>query len=278
MRKRFTRALYAVSAAAAITASLSLGASAANAAPAGNKGTVACGGSCIDVFSARLGSNVTNNAYVPGDTGAGGRVGTEVNLHIAGNYRPNGDFIPTVIAPVSTFCGIYFSPVSYACLHYPTYPVFEVQFTPNGYGDSNLCAGAREPVYQGENVTLQPCGASANTLWIADQAHCTGALCRPVVGTVSDVQTVGKSITSLSACGFPVPRALLPVDPGAQNVGYCPWINGADANFSNPLVLTVDTGTYFPMNQLKLERLQLLSGSVVRTSQLFAFYFGTAPF
>ncbi|MDA8322177.1 MAG: hypothetical protein M0030_20535 [Actinomycetota bacterium] len=260
MRKRFTRAFYAVSAAAAITASLSLGAGAASAATTSHNGTVACGGACINVFSTRLGSNVTLNAYVPGDTGAGGTVGTKVNLHLASNDRPNGDFIPTAIGQVYEFCGVYFNPVSYPCLNYPHYTVFEVQFTPNGYGMSNLCAGVRTPSYQGENVTLQPCGQSAATLWIADRGHAY------VPTGYTGIVDCRDSVTSV------------PVAPGDPSQVYCPWINGSDPSFSNPLVLTLNTGTTRPTNQLMLEHLQLLSGSAVSARQLFAFFYGAVPF
>ena len=265
MRKRFTRAIYAVSAAALVSASLSLGAGAATAATTSHNGTVACGYSCMNLFSARLGSNVTLNAYVPGDTGAGGTVGTKVNLHLYGNDRPNGDFIPTVIGTVSQFCDIYFSPVSYPCLNTPGYDVFEVQFSPNGYGTSNLCAGVRTPSYQGENVTLQPCGQSAATLWIADRAHANTP-----IGT-------GAPLNGYD-CRDNVPRADLPVNPQQMNLLYCPWINGSDPSFSNPLVLTLNTGTSRPTNQLMLEHLQVLSGVATSARQLFAFFYGPVPF
>lgn len=261
MRKRFTRALYAVSAAAAITASLSLGAGAASAATHAKKGTIACGWGCFNLYSARLGSSLTQNAFVPGDTGAGGSIGTKVNLHLAGNYRPNGDFIPTEIADVWQLCGYDFSPTSYVCLNYQNFSVFEVQFDPNGYGTSNLCVGARMPVYQWENVTLQPCGSAANTLWIADP----NAGYFPPGGGPDD-------------CRIPTSYSDLPVAAGDPHINYCPWINGADTNFSNPLVLTLDSGTVNPTNQLRLARMQLLSGYAAPSRQLFAFYYGPAPF
>ena len=267
MRKRFTRAIYAVSAAALVSASLSLGAGAATAATTSHNGTVACGDACINLFSARLGSNVTLNAYVPGDTGAGGKVGTKVNLHLASNDRPNGDFIPTAIGQVYEFCGFLFSDTSYPCLNYPHYTVFEVQFTPNGYGMSNLCAGVRTPSYQGENVTLQPCGQSAATLWIADSGN-------EAVGTsaVTDCRT---AVASPNVGGG---NGSIPVVAGSNAVTYCPWINGSDPSFSNPLVLTLNTGTSRPTNQLMLEHLQVLSGQATSTRQLFAFFYGAVPF
>jgi hypothetical protein len=35
-------------------------------------------------------------------------------------------------------------------------------------------------------------------------------------------------------------------------VNYCPWIDGGDTKFSQPLVMTLDTGTRNPTNQIKL--------------------------
>ncbi len=43
---------------------------------------------------------------------------------------------------------------------------------------------------------------------------------------------------------------------------YKPWVNAPDPNFSHPLVLSVDAGTFLPENQLKVERLNLLTGHV----------------
>lgn len=256
MRKRFTRAIYAVSAAALVSTSLSLGAGAASAATTSHNGTIACGPFCFNLFSARLGSNVTSNAYVPGDTGAGGKVGTKVNLHLAGNYRPNGDFNATTAGTVSDFCDVFWPMTSYVCLNYYNFPVYEVQFTPNGYGTTNLCAGVKLPSYQGENVTLQPCGMGPSTLWIANSDYRVGAsgLCRGPV-TSSDLPVAAGDTSSSSG------------------VTYCPWINGADTAFSHPLTLTLDTGTNRPTNQLKITRLQLLSGFAVPDNQLFAWYY-----
>jgi hypothetical protein len=252
MRGRFSRALYAVAAAAVVAGSLSLSAGVASAAPHINKGTVACGGACINLFAAQLGSNVTLNAFVPGDTGTGGRVGQKVNMRLAGNFRPNGDWEPDLVGFVSEFCGTaandFFLPTSYVCLNYPNFPVFELSWSPFG-NQSNLCAGVRTGGVSGENVTLQDCGVSANTVWIVDQNN----------------STTGGSCLS---------PATPPVGPGVDpSVTYCPWINGGDTRFSQPLVLTLNAGSSNPQNQLLL-RPETKVGGEVRTDQLFAFYFG----
>jgi hypothetical protein len=250
MRKRFTKAFYAVSAAAVITASVGASAGVATAATSHPKDTVACGSSCVSLFSDQLGSSVTQNAFVNGDTGAGGRVGTPVNLHVAGNFRPNGDFTRSIDGFVFQFCGFlandFFSPTSFICTHYPFFVVSEFNWSPFG-NQSGLCTGVARAI-AGEQVTLRPCGVSANTLWIADRINSTqGTNCLVPTGQ--------------------------PVAPGDPSVNFCPLINGGDTNFSQPLVLTLNTGTNKPTNQLQLSR-ELLVGNIARSNQQWAFYFG----
>ena len=251
MRKRFARALYAVSAAAVAAGSLSLSVGAANAATHVKKDTVACGVNCISVFSAQLGSFETLNAYVPGDTGTGGKVGTKVNMHLFGNYRPNGDFEPTISGFVFQYCGFlandFFSPTSYICTHYPFFDVIELNWAPFG-NESALCAGVARAGVAGESVTLQNCGVSAKTVWVLDRNNATN-------GTDCRIATTP------------------PVGPGVDpSVNYCPWINGGDTKFSQPLVMTLNTGTQKPQEQIQLMPESHVGGQV-RTNQLFAFYF-----
>jgi hypothetical protein len=252
MRKRFTRAFYAVSAAAVVASSLGLSVGTASAVTHVKKDTVACGSSCVSLFSAQLGSSTTLNAYVPGDTGAGGKVGQKVNMHLAGNFRPNGDFEPSISGFVFQYCGFlandFFSPTSYVCTHYPFFDVIELNWAPFG-NESALCAGVAKGGVAGESVTLQDCGMSANTVWILDRNNAT-------LGTDCRVATTP------------------PVGPGNDpSVNYCPWINGGDTKFSQPLVMTLNTGTQKPTNQVMLQP-ESHVGGLVRTNQLFAFYFG----
>ena len=53
-------------------------------------------------------------------------------------------------------------------------------------------------------------------------------------------------------------------------------MNASDPNFSHPLVLTVDTGTFLPQNQLKVQRLNLLSNHTVADSQEYTLEPGPA--
>ncbi len=188
MPKRFTRAIYAASAVAVAASSLALSASAADAASHAPRGTAACGFSCVNFFSQQLGSNTSLNAFVPGDTGIGGKVGQKVNLHLGGNFRPNGDFEYGFTPPafVFQFCGFlandFFAPTSFICTHYPFAPVLELVWSPFG-NQTNLCAGVAKPGLAGESVTLQLCGANADTVWVGDIFHGTGGSClTPVPG------------------------------------------------------------------------------------------------
>ena len=247
MLKRFTIAL------AAAGALLALSTTAASAAPHVKKDTVACSTNCISLFPAELGSNVTLNAFVPGDTGVGGHVGTKVNFHLFGNFRPNGDFEPTVEGQVFQFCGFFandfFSPTSYICLNHPFFDVFEMNWAPFG-NESALCAGVASAT-PGIAVTLRTCGVDNRTIWVADANN----------------ETIGGT-----DCRTPV--ATIPVGPGVDpSVNYCPWLSGADSNFSQPLVLTDNTGSSNPTNGAQLQR-ESHVGGLTRSNQLFAFYFG----
>ena len=76
-------------------------------------------------------------------------------------------------------------------------PAFEIEYAPFGV-DSGLCMGVAATAFNDEGVTLQPCGVSSKTVWIADI--------------------------------FDSPNTLFN--------GYIPAINGSDTNFSQPFVLT----------------------------------------
>ena len=96
-------------------------------------------------------------------------------------------------------------------------PAFKIEYTPHGV-DSGLCMGVASTAVQEEGVTLQPCGVSAKTVWIADI--------------------------------FDSPSTLFN--------GYIPLINGSDTNFSQPFVLTYPADGYptnMPRPQLQVDNI-----------------------
>jgi hypothetical protein len=153
---------------AAASSLLAFGATAAQAAvkPRPNA-TPACGAQCIDIFSRVLGHHTILNAYVPGDTGVGGKVGQKLNLKFASNSHPNEDFTLAADGTVSQFCGTELAPTSVACIHYGSSEVLELNWTPYG-NETDLCAGTSGTIFSGENVTLQQCGVYEGTLFIVD--------------------------------------------------------------------------------------------------------------
>jgi hypothetical protein len=215
---------------------LALGATAAQASirPTTPDTTPACGFQCFELSSLVLGTHMIQNAYIDRDSGVGGRIGAKINLKFQSNSHPNEDFTGAKVGTLGSYCGGLIPGESYVCVNYPaSYPVFESNWSP--YGNySGLCAGLGRHRLNGANVTLQPCGSSAATIWVGDLADAT------------------------------TQRGHL----------YTPWVNGADPNFSHPLVLTVDAGTAHPQDELKVERLNLLTGNVVPDSQEFTLRYG----
>jgi hypothetical protein len=226
--------------AAGVAVTSVIGLSAAGSASASVKphATPACHFNCFNLFSLVLGPFTIQNAYVPGDTGVGGKPGTEVNMNYASNSHPNEDFTAAQVGTLLNFCPNYggtgLSSTSYVCVNYPSsYPVYEANWSPFG-NQSGLCSGVKMPATSGREVTLQPCGVTTGTFWVGDLAHVTFR--------------------------FGIP--------------YTPWVNGASTNVSQPLVLTVDPGTQKPVNQLRVQSLITLTGGVVPDTQQFSFFFG----
>jgi hypothetical protein len=213
-----------------------VGLSAAGAASASTRpaATPACGFNCFNLFSLVLGRHTIQNAYVPGDTGTGGKAGIEVNLNLASNTHPNEDFTGAQVGTLRDFCGSDLSATSYVCINYPArYPVFEANWSPFG-NESGLCTGSKLPLYSGRETTLQPCGVNAGTIWVGDLAN------------------------SIFRSGHL----------------YMPWVNGASTTFSHALVLTVDPSTRKPINQLRVQSLNKLTGGTISDTQQFSFFFG----
>jgi hypothetical protein len=208
--------------AAAATLTLVGGVSMAGALTAGTAAaaTPSCGNSCLNLFSHQYGTH-GDPGYVVDVLKQGKKIGQPVILFRTANFDPAEDWTLAFQGTAADFfsAGLVSSAVAlhYGCIPKPlpggnfpdcygqhTIPVndpaFEIEYAPFGV-DSGLCMGVAATAFTGEGVTLQSCGVSSRTAWIADI--------------------------------FDSPDTLFQ--------GYVPLINGSDTNFSQPFVLTYPT-------------------------------------
>jgi hypothetical protein len=148
----------------------------------GGAATPSCGPGCVDVFSAEFGSFL-HPMFAVDTLRRGERVGQPIILFRNSNADPAEDFAAEFNGTTSDFfaAGLVSAAVT---LHYGckgTFPgtgvpcpagatdaaAFEAEYAPYGV-DSGLCVGVASTAFQGEGVSLQPCGVSAKTVWIVD--------------------------------------------------------------------------------------------------------------
>jgi len=220
--------------AAAATLTLVGGVGMAGALSAGtaSAATPSCGGSCIDIFSHQFGTHRTPN-YVVDVLRQGEKVGQPIVLFRTANFDPAEDWTVSFQGTTADFfaAGLVGAAVAlhYGCIATVNFPdcygldiavndpAFEIEYAPYGV-DSGLCLGVASTAVEEEGVTLQPCGVSAKTVWIADI--------------------------------FDSPSTLFN--------GYIPLINGSDTNFSQPFVLTYPASGYptnMPRPQLQVDNI-----------------------
>jgi hypothetical protein len=220
--------------AAAATLTLVSGVGAAGVLGAGtaNAATPSCGPTCINLYNQQFGRAFYQDVFRQGN-----RVNQPIILFRSSDSDPALDFTTNLLADVSTPSCLFglepgettpshanciggvvlpFTPLTVAalcaipgaglgagtCARYASDPVWETQYAPYGV-NSGLCVGVAAAV-SGEGVTLQPCGVSAKTWWISDNAH----------------------------------RYF------HHGHFYTPWVNAASTNFTQPLVLTYPVNGY----------------------------------
>jgi hypothetical protein len=183
--------------AAAATLTLVGGAAVAAAATAGaaNAATPSCGNTCIDVFSHQFGTfadpQFVMDAYKRGDA-----VGTEVILFRTSNADPAEDFTVDNEGLTSEFYAANLVTAGVALQYGCTvatfgacdgqgqgdYWAYEFMYSPYGV-QTGLCTGVAATAVAGEKVTLQPCGVSGKTVWIAANPTQEPATLNCTVGT-----------------------------------------------------------------------------------------------
>jgi hypothetical protein len=197
-----------IAAAATLTLVSGVGVAGALTAGSASAATPSCGPTCINVFSHQFGTHKSPN-FVVDVLRQGEKVGQPIILFRQANFDPAEDFTVAFQGTVNDFfkAGLVSAAVN---LHYgggaagfPNDFAFENEYAPFGV-NSGLCLGVAATAFQGEGVTLQPCGVSAKTVWIVD--------------------TFDSPVTLFN--------------------GYVPLINGSDTNFSHPFVLTYPNNSF----------------------------------
>jgi hypothetical protein len=150
--------------AAAVTLTMAAGAGAAGTLTA-NAATPSCGHRCIDIFSREFGTH-KHPAFVLDVFQQKAKAGAPIILWQTSNHDPAEDFTISFQGTVNDFfkAGLVSAALN---LHYSHDTAYEIQYAPNGAG-SNLCVGVGTTAATGTPVTLQPCGVSAKTVWVAD--------------------------------------------------------------------------------------------------------------
>jgi len=274
-----------------------------------NAATPSCGPGCIDIFSPLFGGyGPTNSDFVLDVFRQHARIGQPLVLFRSSQYDPAEDFQLEYNGLVSDFAAAGLVSPNVA-LHYgggadgnpatgapyADDPGFEIEYAPYGV-DSGLCVGLNKAASQEEGVTLQNCGDSSTTVWIADVGFDPG---NPgsVTQTVYDFTTCPSGVTPPSPrCRVTTGTTTVTVppsgpsffnpgtdDPVALIFGYAPLINGSDTNFSHPFVLTYPTSGYptdTPRPQLQVDNLTGFSNGIgpivgnVNENQLWGADFG----
>lgn len=129
--------------------------------------TPECGGSCLQIYSAKFGTSAQPNLVETVYRGVA-RVGQPTVMYPVSKSDPAGDIVGHRKALVSDFYkdGLVSAEVN---KNYGDLQAVEVEYAPHGKR-TGLCAGLAHTAYQHEGLTLQKCGTSAKTVWIIDTA------------------------------------------------------------------------------------------------------------
>jgi hypothetical protein len=223
----------ALATAAALTLVSGAGMAGALSAGTASAATPSCGDSCVNIFSHQFGTHRSPN-YVVDVLRQGEKVNQPVILFRTADFDPAEDWTVSFQGTTADFyaAGLVSAAVAlhYGCVVNDPFPdcygqttfnvndpAFEIEYAPFGV-DSGLCMGVAATAIQEEGVTLQPCGVSGKTVWIADI--------------------------------FDSPATLFN--------GYVPLINGSDTNFSTPYVLTYPSSgfpTNMPRPELEVDNI-----------------------
>ena len=180
-----------LAAAATLTLVSGVGVTGALTAGSATAATPSCGPSCINTFNKDFPpAGLTGGPASPIDVfRQSEKVGNPIILFRSSNSDPALDWTNAFQGKVSDFfaAGLVSAAVALhygcnpaifsggTCTVFPDLNAFEIEYAPFGVS-SGLCMGVAAAAFQGEGVTLQPCGVSAKTVWIQDSFDNINAL------------------------------------------------------------------------------------------------------
>jgi hypothetical protein len=225
-------------------------------------------GNCIDIFNKLFGESFFVDVFRQG-----AHVGQPIILFRASNNDPALDFSFDFQGSVSQLAGLgLVSPL--VTLHYANNVAWEFEYAPFGV-DSGLCFGTAAVPFNGEGVTLQPCGFTGKTIWIERNSAFAGVTLKPV--TVG-----GKTIPAGSPCTLGDAFSLAGNCSAFSSLNdgdFTPLISGGTTTFTHPQVLTYPQNgfpTDLPRPQLFTHTLQTFANGTVFTNQEWNADFGQA--
>jgi hypothetical protein len=172
-----------------------------------NAATPSCGHHCIDIFSRVFGTHHHPNFILDVFRGTA-RTGTPIILYRTSNSDAAEDFTISFQGTVADFfaAGLVSSSLN---LHYSHDWAYEIEYSPNGV-NSNLCMGVGSTAANLTPVSLQPCGASAKTVWVVDSSNTIKGFYVPLING-SDTNFSHPFVLHYPGNGFPtdVPRPVL---------------------------------------------------------------------
>ncbi len=172
-----------------------------------NAATPSCGPSCINVFSHEFGTHKHPNFILDVFRGTA-KSGTPIILYRTSNTDAAEDFTISFQGTVNDFfkAGLVSSALD---LHYGTDWAYELEYSPHGV-DSGLCVGVGSTATNLTPVTLQPCGASAKTVWVVDSAQTIKGFYVPLING-SDTNFSHPYVLHYPGNGYPtdIPRPQL---------------------------------------------------------------------
>jgi hypothetical protein len=286
-----------------------------------NAASPSCGSSCIDVFSHQFGT-FADPQFVMDSYKQGSSAGTAVILFRTSNSDPAEDFTVDDEGLTSEFYALgLVSPdvaLAYGCV--PSvetacdgsgqgdYWAYEFMYSPYGV-QTGLCTGVAATAVAGEHVTLQPCGVSSKTLWIAANpvdepltvscdpstagSACTADPCKtgtkdcaalPCNSAGTTPGCGGKTTGTSSTAGTSTVDGTEPGpfagdhDPLASFAE--PLVNGSDTDFSSPFGLTYGASSYptdTPRPPLYVTYVLGFSSGAIGTNQLWSNVSGVLP-